>query len=138
MDLRQKKLIQSAIAAFAALTAVGSLSGCSGKPVECTIEGVPSSPLVTRKGECISLAGATWTPAPGKENQLQPYESYVRCYGVAAAGKNGCGFQQGACAGTAKNPKDKTAWVSIPKTLCEAIPYRSKETDVCKPENTRS
>jgi uncharacterized membrane protein len=46
---------------------------------------------------------------------------YVKCYGVAAAGKNDCGTGVSACAGTVKVDRACYAWINTPKGLCEKI-----------------
>ncbi len=46
---------------------------------------------------------------------------YVKCYGVAAAGKNDCGTVVSSCAATVNAPGACYAWVYTPKGLCAKI-----------------
>jgi len=41
-----------------------------------------------------------------------------KCYGIAKAGKNDCGFSGGSCAGSATKDMDPAAWVYIAKGTC--------------------
>ncbi len=44
-----------------------------------------------------------------------------KCYGVAKAGKNDCQTATSACAGSAKQDGDPTAFIYVPKGTCEKI-----------------
>ncbi|MGH8610302.1 MAG: BufA1 family periplasmic bufferin-type metallophore [Gammaproteobacteria bacterium] len=44
-----------------------------------------------------------------------------KCYGVAKAGKNDCQTATSACAGSAKQDADPTAFIYVPKGTCEKI-----------------
>ncbi len=44
-----------------------------------------------------------------------------KCYGVSKAGKNDCQTAVSACAGTAKQDSDPTAFIYLPKGACEKI-----------------
>ncbi len=47
--------------------------------------------------------------------------NFVKCYGVAAAGKNDCATVISACAATIAQPKACYAWIFTPKGMCEKI-----------------
>ena len=44
-----------------------------------------------------------------------------KCYGVAKAGKNDCQTASSSCAGTSKKDHEASAWLSVPKGICEKI-----------------
>jgi uncharacterized membrane protein len=44
-----------------------------------------------------------------------------KCYGIAKAGKNDCQTASSACAGTAKQDSDPSAFVFVPTGTCEKI-----------------
>lgn len=44
-----------------------------------------------------------------------------KCYGVAKAEKNDCQTATSACAGTAKNDRQKDAFIAVPKGTCGKI-----------------
>lgn len=44
-----------------------------------------------------------------------------KCYGVAKAEKNDCQTATSACAGTAKNDRQKDAFIALPKGTCGKI-----------------
>jgi Predicted integral membrane protein len=44
-----------------------------------------------------------------------------KCYSVAKAGKNDCQTATSACAGSAKQDADPTAFIYVPKGTCEKI-----------------
>ncbi|MGH8584467.1 MAG: BufA1 family periplasmic bufferin-type metallophore [Gammaproteobacteria bacterium] len=44
-----------------------------------------------------------------------------KCYGIGKAGKNDCQTAVSACAGTAKQASDPTAFIYLPKGACEKI-----------------
>lgn len=46
---------------------------------------------------------------------------YVPCFGVSAAGKNDCATNTTSCGGSAKEPRQADAWVSLPKSICENL-----------------
>ncbi len=63
----------------------------------------------------IALSGTmlTTTSAVAAEKE--------KCYGVAKAGKNDCATKTSSCAGTAKQDKQKDAFVVVPKGLCDKL-----------------
>lgn len=54
-------------------------------------------------------------PAPKQNTENE------KCYGVSKAGKNDCGWSGGACHGSLTKDSDKTAWILMPKGLCERL-----------------
>ena len=50
-----------------------------------------------------------------------------KCYGVAKGGKNDCAWSGGSCAGSAKNDKEASAWILLPKGLCDKLAGSSLE-----------
>ena len=44
-----------------------------------------------------------------------------KCYGVAKAEKNDCQTATSACAGTAKQDRQKDAFIAVPKGTCSKI-----------------
>ncbi len=44
-----------------------------------------------------------------------------KCYGVAKAGKNDCQTSSSSCAGTAKEDRQKDAFIALPKGTCGKI-----------------
>ena len=54
-------------------------------------------------------------PAPVPEYQVE------KCYGIAAAAKNDCQTATHACAGEAKQARDKESWIYVPAGTCTKI-----------------
>ncbi len=44
-----------------------------------------------------------------------------KCYGIVKAGKNDCGTAKSACSATVKKDGDPSAYIYLPKGLCEKI-----------------
>lgn len=44
-----------------------------------------------------------------------------KCYGIAKAGKNDCQTATSSCAGTSKKDHEASAWLAVPKGICEKI-----------------
>ena len=83
-----------------------------------------STDLIANEGTCQKLAGTSarkLTPKEAKTAKPYPYSTYIKCYGVAAGGKNDCGTKTTACAGTVATARAADAWVAIPQGLCEKI-----------------
>lgn len=118
-----RKLTLSSVSVLSLL----GLVGCSnGKPVACYGISKQGSdkPVIMESGLCRKLAYSKAKPAT--ENQLKQmkkysYDSYVKCYGVAAANMNDCGTKTSACGGSVHVDASKDAWVAIPKGICEQI-----------------
>lgn len=125
---KKSKYLQSTIVS---LVALGTLSACSGKRVSCTVPVADNKTItmVMREGECQSIDGSKMskTTPDQKYDALEPYDSYIRCYGIAATGKNACGTLRGACAGTVKEARVDYAWVPLPKSICQDIGGRIVE-----------
>ncbi len=126
--MAKNKLTKAAMGSLVALTAVGGLAGCgsSSKAVQCfgVSNDGSSQPLLMSAGECEKLAGGTAQPATESEQKnYKPYsyDPYIRCYGVAAGGKNDCGTKSSACAGSASKAKRPDAWIAFPEKLCEKV-----------------
>lgn len=113
--------------ASAVVLSLFGLVGCGGgKPVECV--GISKKgadqPILMSSGLCKKLAYSKAKPATATQAasfKKYPYESYVKCYGVAAAGMNDCGTSDTACGGSVHTPARKDAWVAIPKGICEQV-----------------
>ena len=76
------------------------------------------------KGECEKLADHKieyMSPAEASHVATYPYDTYVKCYGVAAAGMNDCATDTTACGGSVTVPRDTGAWVAIPQGICEQL-----------------
>jgi uncharacterized membrane protein len=121
MMLSSKIVFGGAIAASVLI-----LSGCSEKPVKCFgVSGhSPDHGIIMGAGECKKLAGGQAKPlttAETKQYKPYPYDSYVKCYGVAAAGMNDCGTKSTACGGSVHTARTPGAWIAIPKGVCEQL-----------------
>jgi uncharacterized membrane protein len=44
-----------------------------------------------------------------------------KCFGIAKAGKNDCQTATSSCAGTSKKDHEASAWLSVPKGICDKI-----------------
>jgi uncharacterized membrane protein len=121
-----KTIAQSALASLLAVSVV-SLTGCSNAtPIKCY--GVSQKGgdqwIGMSKGECNKLAGGVAKPMSTQEQSqvtVYPYDDYVKCYGVAAANMNDCGTKTSACGGSFSVPKSTSAWIAIPKEICEQV-----------------
>lgn len=82
-----------------------------------------------------SLSGAT---AHGHEAPNIPGKE--KCYGIAKAGKNDCGWSGGSCAGSSKTAGNTEAWMFLPTGSCNRIdggslkPYASNEAPLTEKE----
>lgn len=127
MAMKDKKAFaKAALAGLVAVAASSALSGCSDKPVHCygVAKQNPSQPLTTRQGVCQSLADSKvvhLTEHQLEPVKLEPYSSFVKCYGVAASGKNACATLHSACAGSEPTAKAKDAWIAIPEKICHEV-----------------
>lgn len=107
--------------------AIFGLVGCGGgKPVRCL--GISKQgknhPIIMSAGLCKKLAYSKSQPVTAMQAATfhkYPYESYVKCYGVAAAGMNDCGTNTTACGGSVHTPARKDAWVAVPKGVCQQV-----------------
>jgi uncharacterized membrane protein len=117
---------QVCLASVAVLSTLGLLSCSSGKPVACygvSKQGA-EKPILMSSGLCRKLAYAKAKPATEAQvKAMHPYsyDSYVKCYGVAAANMNDCGTKTSACGGSIHVDGSKDAWIAIPKGICEQI-----------------
>lgn len=114
-----KAIIKAALVSSLALT----LSGC-GKIEYVKCEGVakPGAKkeyVVMDEGLCTKLAGGKVKAfKKGEKIHADKSSDYVKCYGVAAAGKNDCGTSNAACAGSVSIAKDPGAWIAALKGVC--------------------
>ena len=71
----------------------------------------------------IALAGvvALGLSAAAQTSVAAPNPDYVKCYGVAAAGKNDCGTAISACGASIKQDRACYAWIYAPKGVCEKL-----------------
>jgi len=127
MSQTSKKFSKAVLAGLMTLTAGAALTGCSGhnsKVVNClgVDKNNPNHPLTMTVGQCAKLHGGRTVIATPKDiKQYKPASTndYVECYGVAAAGKNDCGTNDSACAGSEKQAKAPDAWIALPRSLCK-------------------
>jgi len=75
----------------------------------------------TKKIVQAALASVVALSALGVTQQAVAAEAYVKCYGVAAAGKNDCGAVGTACAATIKQDRACYAWIYVPEGICKKI-----------------
>lgn len=119
-----KKSLKKSMAAGAIAISVSMLLGC-GK--QSSSGGDPGNALVecfgvgTQGDKSLLMTKTMCESLPYTQEQALTDESYVHCYGVAAAGKNGCATKTNSCAGSAKMNRDPSAWVSLPKSVCENL-----------------
>ena len=75
----------------------------------------------------VSLAAAAFAaalaapPEAGAGPAPVPQYSVEKCYGIAAATKNDCQTATHACAGEAKQARDKESWIYVPAGTCTKI-----------------
>lgn len=116
--------VQTAIAGALALGLTACSSGGSDY-VACHGVAKPGAAhpyVVMNAGLCAKLAGGQAEALPkGAAAQIIHANNYVKCYGVAAAGKNDCGTKTTACSGTINTARDPGAWVTALKGVCEQI-----------------
>lgn len=109
-----------------ALVSLSLLNGCSHPIVKC--EGINKNPkqswIMMPAGECKKIAGSHPQSIPAQEAQKvkrYPYNSYIKCYGIAAAGMNDCGTAISACGGSVEVARSPDAWIALPKGICEQL-----------------
>lgn len=120
---KNKMVLSAAITGALAITLTGCNQG--GDFVAChgvAKKGSKESYVVMDKGLCGKLAGGKAEPLPKgvKAPKINP-NNYIKCYGVAAAGKNDCGTKTTACAGSVKVAKSPEGWVTALKGVCEKV-----------------
>lgn len=67
-----------------------------------------------------AAAALAFTAAPAEEAQAAKKEK-EKCYGIAKAGKNDCGWSGGSCAGSATKDNIADVWIYVPKGTCDKI-----------------
>lgn len=102
------------------------LSGCGGKQVNClgVAKKSPTVGVTMDEGACKKIANSkvvALTPEEQKMVKPYPYSTYVKCYGVAAAGKNDCGTKTSACGGSITVAASPDAWIALPKGVCDQL-----------------
>lgn len=126
------KLSKIAITSLLTLATAG-LSSCGGsKPIRCygVAKGKPHQALLMSAGECAKVANGKIKPATREDianYKPFPYGTYIKCYGIVAAGKNDCGTKNTACAGTVSVAKRQDAWIAFPRELCNKVGGRVEE-----------
>ena len=115
-------LLKATLTGLIATATLGLTSCSSGKMVACHGAGNQDghSWIATSPGTCQKLAGGKAEPLPA-DAHVKPYDSgsYIKCYGVAAAGANDCGTKVSACGGSVKVAKAKYAWIAAPEPVCK-------------------
>lgn len=64
---------------------------------------------------------ATAAHAAESPKEKPKKEEKEKCYGVSKAGKNDCSWAGGSCHASLTKDGDKTAWILMPKGLCERL-----------------
>lgn len=119
----KKSVLGAAIAGALTVTLAGCSSGSDFVACHGVVKkGAKESYVVMDKGLCSKLAGGVAQPLPAgvKKPTINP-NNYVKCYGVAAAGKNDCGTKTTACAGSVKVAKAPDAWVTALEGVCKQV-----------------
>ena len=75
----------------------------------------------------IALTGALAAVGASTDAEAKKAD-HEKCYGVAKAGNNDCGTSSHSCAGQAKEDRDKSEWVYVPKGLCDKLAGGSHES----------
>lgn len=102
------------------------ISGCGSKEVKCmgVSKDTPDLGLTMSKGACEKIAGSQIMDLSPEEQQVvqpYPFDSYVKCYGVAAASMNDCGTKSSACGGSVSVARSSDAWIALPKGVCQQL-----------------
>ena len=81
-------------------------------------------------------AAAMLAGAASSANAVEPKKTpdKEKCYGIAKGGKNDCSWAGGACHGSAPKDREPTAWILMPKGLCEKIAGSSLTLPVAAPK----
>lgn len=69
----------------------------------------------------LSTAAATLAFVAAPNQDANAAGDKEKCYGVAKAGKNDCGWSGGSCAGSATEDAHPETWIYLPKGACEKI-----------------
>jgi uncharacterized membrane protein len=103
------------------------VSGCgNSKLIKCEANFKKASLkwLAMPSGECKKIAGTKILPlnsSQTKKAKTYPYDTYVKCYGIAAAGMNDCGTKTSACGGSVNIANSPEAWIALPKGICQKL-----------------
>lgn len=68
-----------------------------------------------------AVASLVASAATAQVHPPTPTYDHEKCYGIARAGKNDCGFAGHECGGTVTSDSDPAAWIYVPKGTCERI-----------------
>ena len=77
-----------------------------------------SSNMITAAVMALTTGGLITSVSSMAADEKQEME---KCYGVAKAEKNDCQAATSACAGTAKQDRQKDAFIAVPKGTCSKI-----------------
>jgi len=77
-----------------------------------------STKMITAAVLAFTTAGLV---ASGTALAADEKKDMEKCYGVAKAGKNDCQTATSSCAGTAKEDRQKDAFITVPKGTCGKI-----------------
>ncbi|WND01688.1 DUF2282 domain-containing protein [Temperatibacter marinus] len=78
--------------------------------------------VVATGAMALALSMATATASASSSNVIEKGKGKkVKCYGVAAKGKNDCQTKNHSCAGEAKADNAADEWVYMPMNLCKKL-----------------
>ena len=80
--------------------------------MKCSTKMITAAVLALTTGGFIASGSAI---AADEKQEME------KCYGVAKAEKNDCQTATSACAGTAKQDRQKDAFIAVPKGTCGKI-----------------
>lgn len=100
----------------------GSASSDQNQLVECYgVAKKANTPILMTKGMCDKLPATKQVAVKSDSTAPIKFGSNVKCFGVAAAGKNDCATKTTSCAGSAKKARQPDAWVSLPEDICKNL-----------------
>jgi uncharacterized membrane protein len=102
------------------------LSGCSQQAVNCQVlaKGNKKQNIIMSKGNCTKIADTSQSKLSQSEQKrfkAYSYDSYVKCYGIAAANMNDCGTKFSACGGSVSQARSPEAWIALPEGICTKL-----------------
>jgi uncharacterized membrane protein len=77
--------------------------------------------IASAVGALLALSSASAPAAPTLHHPERPIYKYVKCYGVARAGRNDCFTSGSACAGSTRQDGQHDAWIYLPAGTCAKI-----------------
>jgi uncharacterized membrane protein len=72
-------------------------------------------------GSALIAAAALASTGANAGPVANPGDTFEKCYGIAAAGKNDCQTTTASCAGTAARDSQPDAWLYVPAGTCTKI-----------------